>query len=792
MSQTKSALLFLHGDSTKIRVKHDEIFVSYLASFCSSIVGNNNSLLVFKPHRSSHLAITTLKQPKDLALESYHRCFTHKGSINLQHLIMAPGALSTNDAFREFYAPRPTEPSTRHHQQRMPPVEHQKPQMPIELRNFHNSVNHTKPDDDDQVEAGCLGEIKNYKAGDEFVLLWKWVDDFMDKRRAKKDSSKLHTVNQSTLQPIKPRQAPKPAATLSPEAVRRQATDREDMREYKAQRQTLWAELFDICIKWKDQKAKKKVDQARQRRHEEVARIQATKCRDEPTRGRSTNRHEPPRTTPSLPDQNHSADSQPDIARKPVPVYEKKRGEVQKHAVKIATLPPVHNSIHLQHTPSNNYRTRPSPARGQKDESTRDTRFSDFLHQERNASQQAAPSRETQWTYAVPGEDDEPARNSRFSSVLDPAKAIKRAKEAEKAKDPACYICSSSSRQCYGGYRDNISRLWVCEDCQRKENMCPVQCSVCGMPNSPNTGYADNRLWMCTGCRFPTTPMELPPSPKLSRTATSKPTASRSPIPQGVDKTRSEDTEHCECDHPCSRVEMFGETRFSTCRDCHKRLTPFPVIHSGVPISEYDSDHLYSDDSYETRPPTPRPHRPNGLGIAYRNPEQEDDNRPTPPLKDRKYYQNSPTLPATVRRRSYARKPSMKHPHAPPHAPTPRKASPSSAPYRPRSPTSRHPPHHPTHPFNPTTYPYPSPPSTPPPLHRPRPASSVYPTDEPGPDFPYPPPPIPSQYVNRSPRSGSASPASVGAEGGRRVLNRRSSWYDFWKPVFEKTGEKGA
>ena len=38
-----------------------------------------------------------------------------------------------------------------------------------------------------------------------------------------------------------------------------------------------------------------------------------------------------------------------------------------------------------------------------------------------------------------------------------------------------------------------------------------------------------------------------------------------------------------------------------------------------------------------------------------------------------------------------------------------------------------------------------------------------------------------------SPRSQS-SPVGV-EEGGRTVLNRRSSWYDFWKPVFEPRGE---
>ena len=72
---------------------------------------------------------------------------------------MAPGASSTNVGFRDFYAPQPHMSQ----QRPMPQLQHQIPLA-----------------SDDQEEAGCFGEIKNYHAGDEFLLLWKWVDDFMD------------------------------------------------------------------------------------------------------------------------------------------------------------------------------------------------------------------------------------------------------------------------------------------------------------------------------------------------------------------------------------------------------------------------------------------------------------------------------------------------------------------------------------------------------------------------------------------------------------------------------------
>lgn len=401
---------------------------------------------------------------------------------------MAPSASSTNDAIREFYGPRTREPSTTQQRQPMPPVEHPKAQRSVEHYAPRGPKARTRPRDDDQTEAGCLGEIKNYKAGDEFVLLWKWVDDFLDKRRAKKDSSKSDNGNRSASRQNKPipspsrrnRQVLRPVVTQSPEAVRRQAND---SREYKTPHRTPWRELFYSCQTWKDQQAKKKADQQRQRQREDVPEKQTAKGRDEYTRGRSINRREPSCITLLLPDRDHAANSQPGIMRKPIPVYNKKRGEVPKHTVKINQLPPVRNSVHLQHSPSNNYRAKPSPSHG-----PRDTRISDFLHQERNppTSQNAAVSRKMQ---------DEAVR---FSSVLDPAKAIKKAKEAEKAKAPVCYICGSSSSNCPGRFRDRLTNLWLCLACQIKENKCPKQCSVCGEPNSPGTTYGGNLLWMCT------------------------------------------------------------------------------------------------------------------------------------------------------------------------------------------------------------------------------------------------------------------------------------------------------
>lgn len=403
---------------------------------------------------------------------------------------MAPSASFVNDGIREFYAPRITEPSTTTERQSMPRVEHPNSQRPIKVHNSQTVADRPK-------KNRLLREIEEYKAGDEFVLFWKWVDDFMDKWRAKKNSSNSHNVNKSRLRQPKPtfsssheaRRVPRPAFVSSVEAARRQNTDTEHLCEYKAQRHAPWGKFLHIYTNWKDQQAKKYAGRTKQREVQKIPGGQATEHRHEPTRARSFNQTEPPKTTLLLPNQGYATDHQPGIAKKADPVYNKKRGEVQKHAVQITQQHPIHNSVHLEHTLSNNYRTKPSVS--QKNKPARDTRFSDFLHAERHPA-----SRETRRISGIPIEDHEPVRNSRYSSKLDPAKAVKKAKEAEKA-NPKCYICSSTN--CRGGYRDHISRLWLCAACQLKENRGPKQCSCCGTPNSPNTTYANETgLWLCT------------------------------------------------------------------------------------------------------------------------------------------------------------------------------------------------------------------------------------------------------------------------------------------------------
>lgn len=400
---------------------------------------------------------------------------------------MAPGASLVNEGIREFYAPRITEHSATMERQSMPRVEHPKP---VKVHNSQTIADRPK-------KNRLLREIEEYKAGDEFVLLWKWVDDLMDKWRAKKNSSKSHNVNKSNLRQPKPipsslheaRRVPRPALISSVEAARRHTTGTEDSCEYKAQRRAPWGKLLHLYKNWKDQRAKRHTGRKPQRQGQKIAGGQAVEHIHEPTRDRSPNQAKPSQTTLSAPNPGHAAEYQPGIAKKAVPVYSKKRGEVQKHVVQIIQQPAIHNSVHLEHTPSNNYRTKLSER--QKNKSARETRFSDFLHEERHPA-----SGETRRTSNFPIEDDQPVRNSRFSSKLDPAKTVKKAREAEKAKGHKCYICSATNGP--GGYRDHISRLWLCAACQLKENRGPKQCSCCGTPNSPNTTYAENGLWLCT------------------------------------------------------------------------------------------------------------------------------------------------------------------------------------------------------------------------------------------------------------------------------------------------------
>lgn len=324
----------------------------------------------------------------------------------------------------------------------------------------------------------------------------------------------------------------------------------------------------------------------------------------------------------------------------------------------------------------------------------------------------------------------------------------------------------------------------------------------------------------------------MPPSPKFSRKATSKAITSRPPIQKGGYKDESEDVEHCECDSPCTGIEKFDDGRISICPNCEKPLTPFTVIHDShaslpsyvVPISEYDSDHLYSDDSYEAPTSTLPAQKPVGLGITFQDQEddtdeweEEEEFRPTPPLKDTKYhsYQDSPTVPTMDYNQSHLRKPGTKHPYAPSPAPTTRTSSVVSSTHdlprtKTKTKTAKALRHQPKQSFNPTTYSYPSPPDSSTTLHKPRPASSVYPTDEPTTDFSYPLPPIPLQFVAKRQQSRSSSISPVMRSKGTTMAyysepvsprsqsspvsvdgrKRRSSWYDFWKPVFEKTAER--
>ena len=107
------------------------------------------------------------------------------------------------------------------------------------------------------------------------------------------------------------------------------------------------------------------------------------------------------------------------------------------------------------------------------------------------------------------------------------------------------------------------------------------------------------------------------------------------------------DTKHCKCDTPCPPIESFDNERISICPHCRKPPTPFPAdppksasrldersshssrLSQGIPISEYNSDHLYSDDSYEP------PQRPVGLGITFRDSKRERRRNSGPHLRSK-------------------------------------------------------------------------------------------------------------------------------------------------------------
>lgn len=682
-------------------------------------------------------------------------------------------------------------------QQSTPQVEHQHTQ-PIELNKFHGFVDYGRLEREDQRDVGCF-PLDRLQAGSKSTLMWEWIAKFHERQQAKKkinapgSSRSFNTDPAHTDPSCTNRMSYTQSATSAerPEIGRAREGAGQDRRKDQSKRPTLWDELVFMYQRLRDDRAEKDAGVARQNVPREQAKNAVARPTDESSRGRSAVRiaplTQPPLSTaiPRNPLESHQG-----VTRKPVPVYSKRRGEVPKHSVKISQLHRVHNSVHLEHSPSKNYRVKDQETNSQKDKLDRHTCFSDFVHashgsppphkrqaeaQQPDFHKQHNPIRETQWTFAIPKADDELVRESvRFSSNLDPAKAIKKAKAIQLEKrDRECYICGSFNSPLK--YRDKFSGLRICSACETPD---PVECSICGNPNSLETGYSKEGLWLCKGCRSPTEFRKIPPEQRQQRP--------KFPSPRGRIQTASD-----------GNLLKLSSGRSHT-----------SLASQGAPISDDDTFAKFAS-------PTPS----QGSGDrkderAYYQQKSDERRRPTPPPKDN-VYQHQPSFSAFDYSYSHLHPPGTQQPYA--LSPEPAsKGNITSAISRP-NPTSQKPDQSPRRPSSPHNVPRASfHPSTPrasnTPLlqiprqhqqHLTRPASSIYPEDM-SPvvaDFPYPPPPIPEKYQHRPKRSSSvyqdtiakawgaweppaSSRAGGGGQGRKGALNRRSSWYDFWKPVF--------
>ena len=480
--------------------------------------------------------------------------------------------------------------------------------------------------------------------------------------------------------------------------------------------------------------------------------------------------------------------------QKPVSIYQKRDGKVSRHEVMVSLAPVVRKSIHLAHTPSNNYQAKNEPRRFRN--ASHLTSFGDFINTPRKVSKvNSHPPLPKPLPIETPD-------HSNFYQLAGHNPEWNISSEQDNVRNESSNLSPSGKRA-----RDHEPIL---------EHQV---CSLCGTPNSPCTHYTLQGLWLCTACRSPTSAIEFPPRKasivkpaQQGQQSQSSPTADARSLPSGT----------------------------QVCKDCHTSLPP--NNRNGIPFCSWCCRQLSSAkprkdlDHGSTGPTSLRPRRYKSLvrtqdaeeewenfdlGNPYDNeattppneersqqngdqashwPRPEATMKPTPPLKDSVYLSKKQSVPTF--RTDIISLPPTRIPPPPPSsaakAPRPQTiSSPDRASFSPDTPVStprvvESPPLRPKIP--------------PPPSKRQfgaRKTSSVYP---PTPNtsifatviqaFPYPPPPIPEHsYTHRMrDRAGKAyieDPVPrLGTPDWEKSPKRNTSFYDYWEIILGDDGKR--
>ena len=439
---------------------------------------------------------------------------------------MSQAPPSTTNRIQEFYAPRPAQRSRTPQQQPMPRVQPQHTQRQIQLADITKP---TRPEPKKQSIGAPTGT--------EFESFWSWIGHFMGDVRVK--ASTQGPVNDASVHRTVPaRSRPVPvktnlnastsrisiATSAALEAREAEETAKEDLRNFKVERYSLWGELSYIHKSRKVKRAKKKAEaamrnqrEAAQRTHEQRAKQQSALGPDAATEEQSSPEQRPTPSPPSpfplRPAQTIDAippGERLPINRKPSPAFSKNEGSVAKHAVKITQPPNLHKSVHLIKTATNNYRVQgeADSILDYKRRSSNVTTWGDFMRNQTSPPERLsklpphiptplAPKNQAQdqptyrtrnasaWTFTIPGEDDDLIHTTThplFPSLPLPLPLHLPPNTANPSNPP-----------------QNLPD--------------PHLCALCGTLNSPKTHYNAQGIWLCTACRSPVSAKEVPPPP---------------------------------------------------------------------------------------------------------------------------------------------------------------------------------------------------------------------------------------------------------------------------------------